>query len=456
LFNKHKLASLSMSLLGRIIMNNGAKVLWIVSVGTAFFLGYSSNHLVISEQTTPHRLFEQSKVEDNAAQLKEYSNFKKVNKVENLTTPSMEKPDLNKLVGDLKSFLGGGEIYFDMVSIAKAYGLIENLNKDELLDTLNLMKDDLTKPSNMQLLSLLVGHFASFDPIEAIRITDEFIDSPQANTVAMMSVLSTWVKEDPVSAYYWYVDPNNGHDSNGAYSSFELHVIFNGLASYDANGAFDKLSELGSTGMNINMAVMGFSRSLENKEDFIQFIERSGELDNPNVKNSLISSWVSKRPSEVIEWSQAIEDQEQQNKMQSTIFTTWSSVEPENAANWYIKKASADEKQSHANKIIQMWSMNDPNAALTWLDQQTTFDTEKPITELLTSSTYSNPKFAMDNLERLTNDKDKANISFSIYQSLERISTKKAQEFITSSPYKDEIIEKQQSFEEYNKKRGES
>lgn len=434
-------------------MNNGAKVLWIVSVGTAFLLGYSSNHLVISEQTTPHRLFEQSKVEDNAAQLKEYPNFKKVNKVENLTTPSIEKPDLNKLVVDLKGLLGGRKIYLDMASIAKAYFLIENLNKEELLHTLNLMKDELIKPNNMQILSLLIGQFASFDPIEATRFIDEFIDSPQANTAAMMSVLSSWVKEDPVSAYYWYVDPNNDHDSNGIFSSFELLSIFNGLAARDVNGAFDKLTELDSAGKDINMAVMGFSQSIENKEDFIQFIGRSDELDNPNVKNSLISSWVSKSPSEVIEWSEAIEDQKQQNKMQSTIFTTWSSVEPENAANWYIEKASADEKQSHANKIIQMWSMSAPNAALTWLDQQTTFDTQESITELLTSSTYSNPKFAMDNLERLTNDKDKANISFSIYQSLERISTKKAQEFITSSPYKNDIIEKQQKIEKYNKKR---
>ncbi len=131
---------------------------------------------------------------------------------------------------------------------------------------------------------------------------------------------------------------------------------------------------------------------------------------------------------------------------------TWSSAEPTNAANWYIEKASENEKQSHATKIIKMWGMRDPNAALTWLDQQATFDTQEPIAELLNFSTFRNPKFVIDNLERLTNDKEKADVSFSIYQSLERSSTKKAAEFLVSSPYKKEIEKKKQKVEEYKKK----
>jgi len=272
---------------------------------------------------------------------------------------------------------------------------------------------------------------------------------------AMMSVISSWAKDDPISAYYWYVDPNNSYASDNTFSSVGLLSIFNGLATQDTNDAFTKLTELDSSGLSTRMAAMGVSQAIENKEDFIQFIERSDELDNKNIKDSFISSWVLKNPAEVIEWSETIVEKEQQKKMQSTIFMNWSQAEATNAANWYIGTASESEseKQSNTTKIIKMWGMSEPNAALNWLDQQTSFDTQKPMVELLNSTTYFNTKFAIKNLDRLTSDKDKLNVSYGIYQSLERNSIKKAADFLLSSPYKEEIEKKKINFDNYMKKK---
>jgi len=421
-------------------MNNGTKVLWLISISTAFFLGYSVKPTTKSNQNGTPLLIEQPKIKGSNKQVKENIQLRNTTKLEKLNASVLVKPDFNDLVNDLKSLLGGGQFSLNMASIAEAYGLVENLTQSQLLTTLNSMKGELNKLNNTPILSLLIGRLATFDPIQAVSFIEDNIDSPQAKMTAMMSALSSWVKDDPVSAYYWYVDPNNGSDLNPTVSQMGLLSIFNGLASHDANDAFDKLAELDNSGMDTSMATMGFSKSFENKEDFIQFIERSDELDNLKVKNSLLRSWVLKSPLEAIEWSNSIEEQGQQKKMQSTIFTTWSNAEPINAANWYIEKANESEKQSHATTIVRSWSSDDPNAALTWLDQQTTFDTQKPVAELLSSSTYRNPKFAIENLERLTSDKEKADMSFKIYLSLERSSTKKAAEFLASSPFKQEIV----------------
>ena len=434
-------------------MNNGIKVLWLLSIFAAVFLGYSISPITTINENYISPLIEQPKFKDYDRKIEENIQLKQTTKLEMISPTIIVNPDLNDLLDDLQHLLTGGQLSTDMAAIAKAYGLIENLTEDELLATLHLMKGEINKPNNRQIISLLIGRLATFDPMKAVNFVEDNVNTPQAKMMVMMSILSTWVKEDPISAYYWYVDPNNGNTSNNTFASMGLLSIFNGLATQDTNDAFAKLTELDNSGRNISMATMGFSQSLESKEDFLQFIERSAELDNLKTKNSLISSWVQKSPLEVIEWLESIEEPTQQKKLQSTVFMTWAFAEPTNAADWYIGKATESEKQSHAAKIIQMWGRREPNAALAWLDQQTSFDTQKPIVKLLDSSTYHNPKFSIDNLERLTNDKDKAKVSHGIYRSLKRSSTNKAADFLASSPYKDEIEKKQRKVETYKKKK---
>jgi hypothetical protein len=429
------------------IMNNGMKVFWLVSIGAAFFLGYSVNSMINLNQNNTFSITEQPKLKYSDIQTKDNIQLKEIVKLEKLNAAVTVKPALNGLIDNLDHLLNKGQLSLDMASIVEAYKLIENLTEDELLTALNLMEGGLNKLKNLQVLSLLTERLASLDPLKAVQFVEDNVDSPQAKMTAMMSVISSWVKKDPISAYDWYKDQSNGYASNNNFSSMGLLSIFNGLAKHDINDAFTKLTELDSSGTNIVMAVMGISDVLESKEDFVQFIEHSDELDNLEITDAIIRSWALKSPLDTIEWSESMEGTEQQKTMQSTIFTTWVSTEPTSAADWYIGTASEGEKALHATEIIEMWSMIEPNEALTWLDQQTSFDTQESIVALLNSSTYDNVKFAIDNFERLTSDKNKADVSYRIYQSLERNSTKKAAEFLASSPYKQEIEQQQKNVE---------
>jgi hypothetical protein len=64
---------------------------------------------------------------------------------------------------------------------------------------------------------------------------------------------------------------------------------------------------------------------------------------------------------------------------------------------------------------------------------------------------YFNPNFVVNNLELIDSDSQKANISYSIYLGLERESTSKANAFVNSSKYKQQLlitIERMKQFRE--------
>ncbi len=437
-------------------MNNGIKTLWLISVGVAFFLGYSMQSAIKSPPNNASQNIKPSELSTSEIQSQDIVQLQKQNKLEKTNMAILSKPDFNILAENLENLLNRGKYSFDMVSIAQAYQLIENLTQDELLSLLNSMNGKINKPENDQLLSLLISRMTSFDPLQTASYIENNVDSSKAKMIAMMSMISSWVKEDPTSAYYWYIDPNNSLTAQNSSSTRSLSAIFEGLASHDIYDAFTKLTELDSAGTDTRMAAYGISESLENKEDFILFIERSNELGNKSVKDSFLSSWVKKSPSETVEWSESIQSKEQQKRVQSTIFNHWVRAEPANAADWYISTFDESKRELHAARIISMWGMREPNAALEWLEQQNSFDTQKSIASLLQSSSYRNTTFAINNLDRLTSDKSKADISFRIYQTLKRHSETKANEFLSSSPYQEEIAKKQMDIKNIIKKDSQS
>ncbi len=86
--------------------------------------------------------------------------------------------------------------------------------------------------------------------------------------------------------------------------------------------------------------------------------------------------------------------------------------------------------------------MQDPASTLSWLNQQAGIDAKGLTTKLLDTSTFSQPQFALDNLDLLANQTDKESISYSIYSAFLRKNNKKAENFLQASPYKKSIEER--------------
>jgi len=343
--------------------------------------------------------------------------------------------------------LGNG---MDLASIAKAYILINDFSEQYLVQALAQLENSASQPENLPLLSLLLSKYAEENPQASMAFIEDHLTSAQSKAAATMSVIATWSKKDALAAYDWFVSQKNnqGKGVNLTNSTMALHSIFSGLAKQDFHSAIDKLIDILEDSENNFFAVSGITNVLTTKSEFAELMDRTSELEDRRLKDSVINYWVTRDPQEAIEWIDSVDDSEERTKLQEGVLSSWIRTEPMEAANWYLGNAEPKEKQSYADKIVEKLNYGNPETALNWLSQQTDIDQDKSTTKLLKSSAYRHTNFAINNLNLLKNDKDKLDVSIRIHMTLERNNKKKANEFVAQSTIKDAL---QKRIEEYRK-----
>ena len=420
---------------------------WVLSTGLAFYVGYSikgsNSESSIKEAAEPadKNIDGQRTISTDKLDTPQ-KNQRRIN------TSSVNRTPVNVVLADLKALLGeSGMMTMDMSSLAESYNLVKNLNEDELLEALHQMQSNLNIPSNMMPLMLILGQYANINPLNAMAFYENNITSPQTKMVALSGILSSWAKNDPEGAYEWYQDKGSKDSSGGMMggSSFSLVYIFQGLAKKDLNSTIEKLKSLGSSGFKTQMAASGIASSLRAKEDFVEFIEKTKDLDNAQIRNSVLQNWVLRNPSETVEWVDSLEDAGEQKKYTEQVLSGWMMTNPKEAADWYFEKSADKDKQASADKIIQQWSYSNPKAAMDWIDSQDGLDSQKSIKEIFDSASFSNPDFVVENLDRLSDEKAKKKVSQRVYKQLLQQNKKKAEEFFESSPFKDELTKNSKS-----------
>ncbi|MCM8542128.1 MAG: hypothetical protein NE328_17800 [Lentisphaeraceae bacterium] len=423
-------------------MKSSIIAVWALSTGIAFYAGYSTRS---TNTENSQKEFSESakKNSDLKESVSRETSDSTSGKQRRINTTASNRPPVNVVLADLKALLGEtGMMSMDMASLAESYNLVKNLNEEELLEALNQMQGNLNNPSTMMPLMLILGQYANVNPLNAMAFYENNITSPQTKMVALSGILSSWSKNDPEGAYEWYQDKGSKDSSGGMMggSSFSLVYIFQGLAKKDLNATIDKLKSLDNSGFQAQMAASGIASSLRTKEDFVGFIEKTKDLDNVQIRNSVLQNWLLRNPTETVEWVDSMEDKDEKKKYKDQVLSGWMMSNPKEAADWYIAKAEGKDKQASADKVIQRWSFSNPKAAMEWLETQDGLDSQKSIKTLFESASFSNPGFVTENLDQLTDDKDKKTVSQKIYQSLLRQNKKKAEEFLEESPYKEDLL----------------
>ncbi|NQZ23994.1 MAG: hypothetical protein HRT53_18360 [Colwellia sp.] len=360
--------------------------------------------------------------------------------------------NITESIGEIKSILGNG---MNIAGIAKAYIMISDFNQQDLEKALAQLENTANQPDNASLLSLLLVKYAEQNPQESMDYINSNITSPQSKSAAANSVIGVWSNNDPLSAYDWFLNQQKHQDKKGSlpYARRALYSIFSGLTKQDFHGAIDKLIDISSDSGNGFMAVYGMADVLTKKDEFAELMNRTSELADIRLKNNVVQSWVKRDPQEAIEWVDSVDDIEGKAQLQKEVFSGWLATEPKEAANWYLSSAAPEEKQLYADKIIKQWGMfqaGTPEDALDWLSQQTEIDLQKSTATLLKSSAYSNTDFAINNLNLLSNDKEKLDVSISIHMTLERNNKKKAAEFVEQSTIKEALQKKIEEYKKYS------
>jgi len=415
-------------------MNKRLGILWTLSLLITFYLGYSYKSQPLNITSLPKR----SILQTNESVLKKPSTS-----VVASQQKSQAKSDINKVsrvdiidvLAEMKVRLGTG---VDMVGTAKAYHLVNSLSKQELNAALLQLQDTTNHADNFLLLSLLLSKNAEQDPQASMAYIEEHITSRQSKTALSMSIITIWSKKDALSAYDWF----KSQDKSKRNSSMTLMPIFTELTKQDFQSAVDKLIELPKNSKGKYSAVRGMSLAFTSSTEFIELMDKTSDLADNRLNDTVIYSWASQNPHEAIEWIDTIVDNKERTRLQARVLPTWIRSEPMEAANWYLGIAEPDEKQSYANKISTHLSRIDPETAFHWLEQQTEIDQDKSTVNILNSSIYSDTDFVINNLHLVNNEKDLLKISSTLARTLERKNPKKATAFVEQSPLK-EVLQKQ-------------
>ena len=68
---------------------------------------------------------------------------------------------------------------------------------------------------------------------------------------------------------------------------------------------------------------------------------------------------------------------------------------------------------------------------------------QKSIQKILENTIYQNPEYTIRNLDKLSDEEDQQRLSGRIYNQLKNQSESRAEEFLAASPYKEDILNKE-------------
>ena len=372
---------------------------WAASVGVAFYAG--------TLNTSPSLNVNQTESNSSKEHLNSVRSDKSLisvkdkaqNQLRISTSRKIKKP-LSSIVAELQSLAEDssiGSTYSDIYF--ESYTLVKDLNEEELAEALGLMDLESLNHSNMKPLLLLLNKYAEYNPQNAIAFHESNISSQQLKDSALNTIISQWSKNDPDSAYDWFIKNSEEDSNNGtAYSSsWSWYHIFQGLAKNDLATTIEKLEEVENLGYKDRYASMGLSSALKTKEEFVDFFKQTKNLDNKKLKEDALRNWVRQDPNEAVTWLDTLE-KDHRKKYEGQVLSGWMRNNPVDAADWYFKVS--ENKQKATDTAARHWTWKNPQAAMEWVESQQGINTADSVKKVIEAAVYQNPDFVIKNLHK--------------------------------------------------------
>lgn len=427
-------------------------IFWIISLLLAFTIGQQFQHSAPLTQTVSSSEIDDGSILNSPHSSNLNLTLSTSNKINTEVLPEKTNEDTlttTDLINQLGS-LTDSQTMVNYAGIAEAYQLIEQLDLTEILSALELLKDKASDPKHLVSINLLLSIYARSEPSLAMSYIKDNIHSKTASMQANMVVLGTWAENEPLNTLDWY---RQNDVVTGPFSSVPLIIIFKGLANKDLDVAISQLTGLSNYVIEISSAINGIAETLQSSEQFSYFLSQLTEFDNKEMEKSVVSSWTRKRPYEALGWVSEVENSSRREELENSLYKSWLTLQPQEAADSLIASATPENLNARAKQVVDSVSFMDPQWTLDWIGTQPDIKTDELLSEVLNNSTYSNPGFAAENLDLLTDEKRKIDISRAIYEGYARISQTKAEEFLASSSNKDEVEKEIEQFRKYREKK---
>jgi hypothetical protein len=424
------------------LVNSKLVALWIVSLSLAFgaghyFSGPTSPHqpkrTPIDDSADNTRSWDVDSVLRDAATVSEADHSKLYDAEEKLQESkllSLQEEDLFRIYA--KDYSASFE---ESASAMLLIGSMDQAAVYQLLDKV-FNQDGNTESSHLMM--LLLARLVDINPLQAIEYAKSVQMDDRFKLPIHMAVMQRWAQNSPNDAVDWYLENSQDNTFSNYPIDPSANIVFAALAKSDLNAALDILQILDSDDIRL-LAVSAIASTLNSESDYIDLVNFTNQFDNKRITENILSAWVRSDTNAALDWFDILDDSAYKMNARESIFGTYMfHSDSSQAADWYMQTRQTASAQETADKIVGKWKWNDHETALRWINRQTDIDRSKSTYELLVRAAYSNPDFAFEHLDSISDKQDKILTARAILSGYLAVSDDKAQQFLNSLPFSDE------------------
>ncbi len=226
-----------------------------------------------------------------------------------------------------------------------ALSLVQSLKESQLPQALEMTENMTDEGSNakLHLYEELLAHWATFDPVEAMRRVEAMPTLPGRQQYGLRGVLRIWMK----------------HDLSAALAAVKTARI-NHRSKQDAHH------------------IASWSVAATNPEAvaaYLPTMERGVERDQ--LLTVLTHGWMRGDPDAAIPWAAGLEDSSERDRAMSSVVGTLMAKDPEAAFKWADTLSTPKKKDEALKNALRNWIWFDQTAAEEWIESSTELTDEE-------------------------------------------------------------------------------
>ncbi|WP_395339509.1 hypothetical protein PN836_014710 [Ningiella sp. W23] len=438
-------------------------ILWTLSVVLAYFFGLSQRSETLGPTDTstlqssqvPHDIAGHSK------QPPLYSN--KTNQYESEAPAGSNRQDaeLNHDAWDAETAkqtidaLNLNLQSFDLRSLSITYDIVSALNDTEFMSLLESYLPLGEDNQQTQVFGLLLLSYAEKQPQRALNLALDHSPEGITKTLFLGQVLGKWAEQDTNAALSWYT--SNPEQFAGPMGGLGFSKIVSVIARDDIGRASDLVIDNMLQSQDFNTGLGSIIQHVNSASDFDLVFSKLNEMDERALpQSSAVRTMAMFKPDLAVDWveNKSEEYDVDQGALRDDIFGTWQSRDFVEAANWRLQSAPLEERQAVLEKISKEYSHGENSQKrFVWLEQQTDLDITSARINMIGGMAFSAPDVASEHLKKVQDPEEKLDLSYRIYSGYERISPRRAEDFLTSSDIKTKLEARIKSAKEFEAQR---
>lgn len=423
-------------------MKSRITVLWLISICFAFAAGfYAHGPLFNGADDSYNTLHDKDLVDvetslsNTPAQVEDSVDSPIAHKL--MPADGAEPQDQNEVARNSVLALLSGENDIPFTARAEAYGLIAKMSEEDLLLNLEYLSAFSDDPKYIPTILLFMERYASISPFNALTFVVNSMPKDRSRQRFVDLALTHWARKEPDLAMEWYQTNSSEITRKSPRTVGKMLAM---LAKQDKELAMGYLKYFASDYYELRYTVRAILSTFSQSDDYRKALESDAFLDSAKVREQAITEWSKVYPKEAIVWLDSLPEGKKKQGFEYSVFMNYLVASGDEAADWYLSKVKPNDNGRRFADIVNTYSAVDPESALRWVRQQTNIDIQSSIEKVLSYAGPRDHSFVLDRLDLLESKDAKVRLLAGIFFSLKGVSEERAQQFLDSSPHREDVL----------------